>query len=478
MPHFDWDWVPNGLQIRDVNAGDAFGNVEFGMAFVGGTLPIVHAAMTDRDPPHVVSTSWNDPVSGIYTGEAYNTYAPTNRASFALTINPTSDPHIHVDATARVDESGTLTITGVGAPWKEDGVGATVLGGVSLALAVASAGASAGFLASAPNLAASIGNAVLGPELAAAYPQLVTVVGQTAVNTVFNGGDVAKAVKSAASSFIGANVGGAVAATSGLDAVGRAAGAATSAALQGGDIKAAAAMTLLQSGFKSGAQAMDDFFSDGSSGLDPIEYDFTTDAAGSTLFDGSVSYGDAGSTPAGGFPDSEVIDPSVADVGIFDSVGDIHFDTNSGTVASGGGVVDTGNGLGSLGNLTNLALSALKVYQTWNAAGKPALATPGVKHNPNGSTTTPTKGGLLVNTSAGGRTSTSTMPVGKPYVFADGTIVTNNGDGSFTTIHSDGSSSTSAYPSNVRSSASINPAWLAAGAVGVVVLVAMGARRH
>jgi hypothetical protein len=50
-----------------------------------------------------------------------------------------------------------------------------------------------------PALAATIGQAVLGAELAAAYPALATGIGNVAVSTALNGGDVQRAVVGAVS---------------------------------------------------------------------------------------------------------------------------------------------------------------------------------------------------------------------------------------------------------------------------------------
>ncbi|NDC36022.1 MAG: hypothetical protein EBZ51_11765, partial [Synechococcaceae bacterium WB9_2_112] len=59
-----------------------------------------------------------------------------------------------------------------------------------------------GFLAVAAGLPAIIGEAVLGAELAAAYPTAANAIGQVATKTVLTGGDVESAVRSAATGLV------------------------------------------------------------------------------------------------------------------------------------------------------------------------------------------------------------------------------------------------------------------------------------
>lgn len=118
-----------------------------------------------------------------------------------------------------------------------------------------------GFIAVAAGLPAIIGEAVLGAELAAAYPAAANAVGTVATRTVLTGGDVESAVRSAATGFAGSEFGGFVGEAVDSAAIGVAAGAATTAALQGGDARAAAVQALISQGVKS----VSDF--------DPTEYD-------------------------------------------------------------------------------------------------------------------------------------------------------------------------------------------------------------
>lgn len=119
----------------------------------------------------------------------------------------------------------------------------------------------AGFAAMAAGLPQIIGQAVLGAEVAAAYPAASNAIGQVATRTVLTGGDVESAVRSAATGLVGVEFGGFVGEAVDSAAIGAAAGAATAAALQGGDARNAAIQALISQGVKS----VSDF--------DPTEYD-------------------------------------------------------------------------------------------------------------------------------------------------------------------------------------------------------------
>lgn len=106
----------------------------------------------------------------------------------------------------------------------------------------------AGFVAMAAGLPPIIGEAVLGAELAAAYPAAANAIGTVATRTVLTGGDVESAVRSAATGFVGAEFGDFAGQVVDSQTIGAAAGAATAAALQGGDARAAALQTLLTRG--------------------------------------------------------------------------------------------------------------------------------------------------------------------------------------------------------------------------------------
>lgn len=106
----------------------------------------------------------------------------------------------------------------------------------------------AGFVATAAGLPAIIGEAVLGAELAAAYPAAANAIGQVATRTVLTGGDVESAVQSAVTSLAGGEFGGFVGEAVDSATIGAAAAAATTAALQGGDPRRAVLQSVATSG--------------------------------------------------------------------------------------------------------------------------------------------------------------------------------------------------------------------------------------
>lgn len=105
--------------------------------------------------------------------------------------------------------------------------------------------------AGAGSLGTAVGEKIVGTQFAAANPTLTKIVGNAALNTAMNGGDVEQAVKNSARSVgataLGVNVGGQVSAVTGLDAAGRVASAVTTAYIRGGDVDKAATFALVQS---------------------------------------------------------------------------------------------------------------------------------------------------------------------------------------------------------------------------------------
>lgn len=145
----------------------------------------------------------------------------------------------------------------------------------------------AGFIATAAGLPAMIGQAVLGAEVAAAYPALSNAIGTVATRTVLTGGDVEKAVKSAATGFAGAEFGDFVGTAVDSGAIGVAAGAATSAALQGGDPRKAVLQSLVSQGIKTVSDPTE---------YDPTQYLYTEpgDDITTVMTEGEISLDDLG----------------------------------------------------------------------------------------------------------------------------------------------------------------------------------------
>jgi len=107
------------------------------------------------------------------------------------------------------------------------------------------------FAGSFIGLPALIGEAVLGPAAAAAYPAASQALGSVALQTALTGGNIEAAARSAAASFTGAQFGDVVG--SGLDsaAIGTVTAAATTAAIQGGDVQKAVLRSLVNVGVRA-----------------------------------------------------------------------------------------------------------------------------------------------------------------------------------------------------------------------------------
>lgn len=272
-----------------------------------------------------------------------------------------------------------------------------------------------------PGLGATIGVAVFGAQTAAAYPALVAVATQTALQAVLGGGDIESAVKRAVASYLSGGVGNMVGAGVDSALIGRLTGAATHAALTGGDIEQAVAIATLQYG-ASGAVVFDE------------------PAKGVAMDD----YGDLNYTPVEPVGSVNPFD-YVFDVGsgeMIDLSGDPYFSGGSDVPANVPPLSPVESGGTSwnsvLQTVSTTALTALQLYKAYQSAGAPApkAGLPSQVVNANGTITT---------RSPNGTSSTTKPATGQPYVMADGTIMMNNGDGTYTLIAPNGSRTTKRY---------------------------------
>lgn len=329
-------------------------------------------------------------------------------------------------------------------------------------------GVSAGFA----GLAMEIGSAVIGGEAAAAYPAVAQGIGQAAISTALNGGNVQGAVVSAVSGGLGGGMGGLVTTATDSAIAGSVAAAATTAAIRGGNIESAALQSLAANGINSASGI---FSSSGSTSMD--------DGTDVLTVDYSAPLTDPTGANAGYFdPTYYGMDNSVPDYtgasGYHDPVWSVNGSSEGATLPMPGatspppgpnGVVATGSDGSSL---TSLALTALKLVQGWNAAGQPPIRTANAVTRPNAN-------GTITNLSTG---QTVQMPRGTPYLLPNGTLVTNNGDGTYTTVSSNGTTSTTAYVGTtilggLGGLSSIPPIVLFGGAALALILLT-GSRRN
>lgn len=319
-----------------------------------------------------------------------------------------------------------------------------------------------------PGLGAAIGTYVFGAQIAAAYPALVAVATNAAFNAVLGGLDIEDAVKRAVASYAGAGIGDIVGA--GLDSavIGKLTGAATVAQLNGGDVQQAVAFAALQAGASgimkppasvpaslttSEAPKMDDATPFDSVDMFPgSEYMFDVGTpAFASSFDASIFAG-SGDTAYGA---------SLADDGYgmnsaeFGTAGQPADPVYTGPGAGDYGVFNTGGGAnlppaapsdgfdwdGVLATVSKAALTAIQINKAYQASGSPAPKVPQNSQvvNRNGTITTATP--------TGGR-STVNLPVGAPYLMADGSMVINNGDGTYSVTSPTGVTTKGNYAAN------------------------------
>ena len=297
------------------------------------------------------------------------------------------------------------------------------------------AGAVAG--AAFPALGATIGQAVLGASLAAQYPLLASTIGNVCINTVLSGGNVQAAVTGAVAGGIGGETGIFVATQTDSQIIGRIAGSVTRAAISGGNVQGAAFQSLASAGLSSVAQLPSFSGSSNVAQLGDDTSDFSDDTSGST--DNSYLYSDAGYGDTSG----QVVDTSdITDQTYHDTVwsssaanpseGDPVTLSNPATTPASGvnSVIASANG----NSLTALAAAALPLISAYVKAGSPGILTSNssVTANPNG--TLRNANGTL-----------SIMPIGTPYLTSAG-LVTNNGNGTYSTIGPTGTVTTTPYP--------------------------------
>lgn len=339
-------------------------------------------------------------------------------------------------------------------------------------------------------LAAGIGEAAIGTEAATAYPALANAIGQTAINTLMNGGDIEAAAKSAIASYAGAGVGGQVVSATGYDALGSASAAATRAYINGGDVGKAAAQSFFQSGVTNVQSlllsGMDDSF-------DPLTYDPNVIDTSYQSFDPNIDpigvgvpamsssyYTDEngityGVDANGDLAVVDYVDPSgigyatdaQGDVAVLDAPTSADISQAS-TGSDANGTVPYGSpqqSSNSLSVLTTLATAALPLLRSYVQAGMPAVRA-------GTASSTVNSNGTITTRNANGTVTVSRPAAGTPYVTANGSVVTNNGDGTFSTVSPNGALSTTPYATLAASSGSAAnmPLYLGLGLVALLAL--------
>lgn len=367
------------------------------------------------------------------------------------------------------------------------------------------------------SVGSAIGNAILPATLTAAYPAAATVVGNIALSTALNGGDVKSAVKGAlvsqASGFAGAQAGGFVASATESALIGSLAEAATRTALSGGDVKMAVGMTLAREGVNymdfnttgigDGSSGGFDFFAGGGDWSAPSNsFDVFTPNVGV-----DVTNWDIGDWNFGGDPFTDY-QPSINVPGqSLDEFGNQWVDQFNPQVLpefdADGFDPSTWNPLGqSLTNpsgtppansptnpppsnssvwqpmqiiqgLTAAAMAAISVIKAYRSLDQPRINTTARVVRPDGSVSVITDNGLVSTRSPSGQVTTTRPPVGVPQSTVNGNTIVNNGDGTYTVVAPDGRTATYRYSigAAATSGEGLSPMTLALIAGGTFLLL-------
>jgi hypothetical protein len=137
---------------------------------------------------------------------------------------------------------------------------------------------------------------------------------------------------------------------------------------------------------------------------------------------------------------------------------------------SGGGVVEVGGNFApnpdpsspglSVGQIlkdaNSIMLDALKLVDSYRRLVNPQPPNRVTQARVGSSTVRATPDGMIVTVDASGRTVRTKPPVGQPQMTTDGSMIVNNGDGTYTSISPSGAMATNRYPTTGAAAASSN----------------------
>jgi hypothetical protein len=215
--------------------------------------------------------------------------------------------------------------------------------------------------------------------------------------------------------------------------------------------------------FDTGAPAFDVDFSDPFAGVEIPEFDVSIPEYGddiyTTAWDADPIYG----PPAPG----ETYPPAY-DVVTIDDAAQLPADILVG--GSGGGLVEVGGNFApnpdpgnpglSVGQVlrdaNGIMLEALKLVDSYRRLVNPQPPNRVTQARVGSSTVRATPDGMIVTVDASGRTVRTKPPVGQPQMTTDGSMIVNNGDGTYTSISPSGAMATNRYPTTGAAAASSN----------------------
>ena len=201
------------------------------------------------------------------------------------------------------------------------------------------------------------------------------------------------------------------------------------------------------------APAFDVDFSDPFAGIEIPEFDVSIPEYGDDIY---TTAWDA--DPIYGPPIPGETYPPAYDVVTVDDAAQLPADILVG--GSGGGVVEVGGNFApnpdpgnpglSVGQVlrdaNGIMLEALKLVDSYRRLVNPQPPNRVTQARVGSSTVRATPDGMIVTTDASGRTVRTKPPVGQPQMTTDGSMIVNNGDGTYTSISPSGAMATNRYP--------------------------------
>jgi len=225
------------------------------------------------------------------------------------------------------------------------------------------------------------------------------------------------------------------------------------------------------------APAFDVDFSDPFAGLEIPEFDVSIPEYGDDIY---TTAWDA--DPIYGPPIPGETYPPAYDVVTVDDAAQLPADILVG--GSGGGVVEVGGNFApnpdpgnpglSVGQVlrdaNGIMLEALKLVDSYRRLVNPQPPNRVVQARVGSSTVRATPDGMIVTVDASGRTVRTKPPVGQPQMTTDGSMIVNNGDGTYTSISPSGAMATNRYPTTgAAASSNYTTPLLIGGAILAIV---------
>ena len=334
---------------------------------------------------------------------------------------------------------------------------------------------------------AALGRTIVTASFAAAYPGVTAAIGNIAIATAMNGGNVGAAVAGAVIGYGSGVVGQTVGLAADSVVAGRVAASATSALLRGGDVQNAVGATLLQYGMTEGAMSLFDWvgnwgdsgsqgggdftFGPGGSYTPPIDYidPISGQPLLPSIFD-NPDWGNWWENPDFGWQFGFNFDPSVVYspgtlLPSYQAPGWTPTGANpppspalpAPTPAPSPAPVapvppaSTFNPAQLIQQISGAAMAALSLVRAYRDALNPRPVTTARTVGANGAVTAASSNGMIQTRNPNGTISSTLPAVGVPQATVDGNLIVNNGDGTYTLIYADGRTEVRRYAAGAGS---------------------------